>query len=250
MSTSDDDGVARLDDVLASLPTGVLLLHDSVVIYANRAAQRLFGDRAAEGTHVAELGSTGLTEAVVETAESGQSLRLDIPHGDRQFAVRTNVATDGAVVVVLTDVTDIRRVETLRRDFVTNASHELKTPVAGIQALAESLELAIERSPERAHSMVARLQVEAQRLSQLVRELLDLARLEDDADVPRERLQRVDLAEVSQLQAERVAARAERLGVEVHVDAPEPAAMVGSAADLRLIVANLIENAVDYNVPG
>ncbi len=250
MSPSEDDSMTRLDDILTSLPTGVLLVHDGIVTYANRAARRLLGEHVSEGTPAIDLGSDGLTDALTETAESGRSLRLDIPHDDRQVAVRTNIASDGAVVAVLTDVTDVRRVETLRRDFVTNASHELKTPVAGIQALAESLQLALERSPERAHSMVERLQVEAQRLNQLVRELLDLARLEDTDDVPRERLQRVDLAEIAAVQADRVAPRAELLGVEVHVDAPEPAVLVGSAADLRLIVGNVIENAVDYNVTG
>lgn len=242
--------MARLVDILASLPTGVLLFRDGLLTYANPAAHRLLGDRVVDGTPVGGLGSAGLAEAVTETAEGGGSLRLDIPHGDRQFAVRTNVASDGAVVAVLTDVTDTRRVETLRRDFVTNASHELKTPVAGIQALSESLQLALERSPERAHAMVERLQVEAQRLGQLVRELLDLARLEDGEATPRERLQRVDLSEVAVAQGDRVAGRAAALGVTVHVDAPEPAVLVGSPADLRLIVGNLLENAVDYNVPG
>ncbi len=143
-----------------------------------------------------------------------------------------------------------RRVESLRRDFVANASHELKTPVAGILALSESLEIAFDRDPERARAMVGRLRVEAERLSQLVRELLDLTRLEDMADRIGEKRQASDLTEIVALQAERLRAEADTLKVALNVAADDAVEVSGNPADLRLIVANLLENAVRYNRPG
>ncbi len=235
--------------ILSSLPIGVMLFDGLRMTYANPAARGLL-DQIVDNAQVDEIGNDALAAAVTETSESGAPLRLDISHGDRRLALRTTLAGEGSVVAALTDVTEARRVDDLRRDFVTNASHELKTPVAGIQALSESLELAIHRSPERAHAMVQRLQIEAQRLNQLVRELLDLARLEDSSEVPAERRQRVDLAEIAHAQAERLADRAAELGVSISVVAPEPAVIIGSPSDVRLIVANLLDNAVEYNRPG
>jgi two-component system sensor histidine kinase SenX3 len=131
---------------------------------------------------------------------------------------------------------------------VTNASHELKTPVAGIQALSDSLGLAIDRDPDRARSMIRRLQLEAQRLANLVRELLDLARLEEDT-VSHSR-HRVDVAQLVRVQAHRVGRLAQEHGVTVRADCPEPASVISLPEDIRLIISNLLENAVQYNRPG
>jgi signal transduction histidine kinase len=159
------------------------------------------------------------------------------------------VTGEDMVALVVTDVTDSRRLEEVRRDFVTNASHELKTPVAGMQALADSLGLAIDRDPGRARSMIVRLQIEATRLGKLVRELLDLARLEEDTAAATEH-QRVDLAEIVRVQTERLSGLAESRGVALKFDAAQPAPLVALPGDLRLIAANLIENAIRYNRPG
>jgi signal transduction histidine kinase len=247
-----DPGRERLVEVLDSLPAAVVLFHDGAVVYANPAAAALLGAEIAAGAPLDALGSPELADAVRETAETGRALGIDVARAGRQLAVRTAATAGGEVALTLSDLTELRRVEALRRDFVTNASHELKTPVAGIQALAESLELAMQRSPDRAASMVTRLQVEAQRLSQLVRDLLDLTRLEDvDATgVAQERWQRVDLAEVAAVQMERLAAYAEGLGVTLVSEIDAPAVVVGNPSDLRVVVANLVENAIQYNRPG
>jgi signal transduction histidine kinase len=171
-----------------------------------------------------------------------------VEHDARHLVVRTSTTAEGWVALVLTDLTDVRRVEALRRDFVTNASHELKTPVAGIQALSESLAFALDRSPDRARAMIRRLQIESERLSQLVRDLLDLSRLEE-GDAPARR-QRVDLGQLVYVQLDRLSRYAADRDVKLHVDCPTPVRVVGNPADLRLIVANLLENAVQYNRAG
>src|SRR4029450_1108868 len=84
----------------------------------------------------------------------------------------------GRIVVTMTDITQRRRLEVLRRDFVANASHELKTPVAAVRVLAETLLTALPEDPEAARRFAERIGREAERLDVLVRDLLDLSRVE------------------------------------------------------------------------
>ncbi len=259
-ATSSEETQAAVVALIDSLPTAVALFEDQRLAHANPAARALLGvvnSSAAKGDATAEasaltdvLGNRWLAGAVSETTETGAPLELELGHGDRRLLARTSTTTTGAVALVLTDLTELRRIEALRRDFVTNASHELKTPVAGIQALSDSLELAMERNPERARSMVQRLQIEAERLAQLVRDLLDLARLEDHEPGTGGQWQRVDVAELVRTQVERLQAFADELGVTLTATCADEAAVVGSLADLRLIVTNLLENAIQYNRPG
>jgi signal transduction histidine kinase len=238
--------VARLLD---NLPTPVLLFEAGALAYANPAARTLLGLGAEVAHTPAEaLGLPALADAVTETAETGRALELEVRREDRHLVARTNETADGEVALVLTDLSEVRRVEALRRDFVTNASHELKTPVAAIQALSESLGLAFERNPERARGMVRRLQVESERLSRLVRDLLDLSRLEE-AGLGAGR-QRIDLAQLVRVQLDRLSRVAAQRGVTLHADCPEPVVVGASPGDLRLVVGNLLENAVQYNRPG
>jgi signal transduction histidine kinase len=139
----------------------------------------------------------------------------------------------GKALLIVADRTQERRVDELRRNFVVNASHELKTPVAGIQALSESLAFALDRSPDRARAMIRRLQIESERLSQLVRDLLDLSRLEE-GDAPARR-QRVDLGQLVYVQLDRLSRYAADRDVKLHVDCPTPVRVVGNPADLRRI---------------
>ena len=241
---------ARVERLLDALPTAILLFEERGMSYANPAAQWLFGVGRSESRSAFQvLGVEGLAHAIVEARETGCSVDVEVERAERHLIARASVTGEKTVALVVTDVTDSRRLEEVRRDFVTNASHELKTPVAGMQALADSLGLAIDRDPDRARSMIVRLQIEATRLGKLVRELLDLARLEEDAAAQGGR-QRVDLAEVVRVQTERLSGLATSRGVTLRCDAPAPAPLVAQPGDVRLIAANLIENAVRYNRPG
>ena len=215
--------------------------------YANPAAQTLFpGGRT--GSPAADvLGGEGLAEAVEEAAETGRTLEVDLIKDGRDLLARASHPAPGEVALVVSDLTESRRVDAIRRAFVTNASHELKTPVAGIQALADSLTLAVDRDPDRARSMLDRLHTEAVRLAQLVRDLLDLARLEE---ATAQRTRRVDVGGVVRAQLERLGGLLEEREVAVGLDLPAGASVIAVPEDLRLIVGNLLENAVLYNRPG
>jgi signal transduction histidine kinase len=240
---------ARIERILDDLPTAILLFSGRDLAYANPAARALFRiGRQESRTPLQILGVEGLADAITEARETGRTVDVEVQRSDRELVGRASVTDEGEVALVVTDLTDAKRVEAIRRDFVTNASHELKTPVAGIQALSDSLGLAIDRDPDRARSMIRRLQLEAQRLANLVRELLDLARLEEDT-VSHSR-HRVDVAQLVRVQAHRVGRLAQEHGVTVRADCPEPASVISLPEDIRLIISNLLENAVQYNRPG
>jgi signal transduction histidine kinase len=233
--------VGGLERLLDDLPLAVLLFTDGRLAYANSAAGALFPvlvERA-----VAEPGD-GVGEAVLEAALTGRTIEVDLTAGGRDLVARASPTAPGEVAVVVSDLTETRRVEAMRRAFVINASHELKTPVAGMQALADALLLAIERDPERARRMIERLRGESIRLARLVRELLDLARLEEATT---QRARRVELPPLVAAQIDRVAELAERRGVEFATDLDPAASVVAVPEDIRLIVGNLVENAVRYN---
>jgi two-component system sensor histidine kinase SenX3 len=241
---------ARVEHLLDALPTSILLFEPDGLGYANPAAQTMFGVRRQEARSPLQvLGVEGLADAVAEVRETGRSLDVEVTREDRHLTAHAATTADDVVALIVTDVTDSLRLDAVRRDFVTNASHELKTPVAGMQALADSLALAIDRDPDRARGMIKRLQTEAVRLGQLVRDLLDLARLEEDTATSAGR-RRVDLAEIVQEQVLRLDEDARKRGVNVRFNAGEGAALVAQPGDLRLIAANLLENAVHYNRPG
>ena len=244
------DERARVERLLDDLPIAVLLFTDGGLAYANPAARTLFDVRdTAPQTPLRVLGVTALAHAVAEAGETGRALEVEVRRDERALVARAAVSAPGEVALLVTDVTDVRRIDAIRSDFVTNASHELKTPVAGILALADSLGLAMQCDPDRAETMVQRLQTEAGRLAQLVRELLDLARLEEDAASQRGR-RRVDVTAVLRAQVERLGPLAEDRQVTITIDAPAPAPIVALPEDMRLIVANLLDNAVQYSRGG
>ena len=236
----------RVERLLDDLPPAILLFGDGGLAYANQAARAMFAltDQTA-GSPLQVLGVPALAQAVAEAVDADREIELEVTRGDRWLHARASVTAPGEVAVVVTDVTAPRRIEAIRRDFVTNASHELKTPVAGMQALADSLATAVDRDPARARRMVGLLQRESTRLGQLVRDLLDLSRLEEPATEQSRRP--LDVVEIVSAEIERLTPLAVARGVTVMWSAPAPLVVVGVPEDVRLIVANLLDNAVQYN---
>ena len=237
-------------DLVDSLVEPALLFRgDGRLDVANAAARSKFNlpDPApAEATVVQALGSAALAGAVREVRETGRRVEVDAHLGEREVrAVASPVGDE--ILLVVADLTQQRHVEQVRRNFVVNASHELKTPATSIQTLADALEVAVVRSPERAGELVGRLREESERLVRLVHDLLDLRRLEDV-----EPLERVpfDLAALAREVAADLHDVAAARGVEVSVEAPDHAMLAGVPADLRLVVRNLLDNAIQYNVEG
>ena len=243
------------DLVLAALDEGVILMDEpGGVRYANPSAIRLLG-RMAGDFPLAEQGTTQdpfippvLRRLVGQAFEAGSVREQELEIGQR---ARTVLATafpaggDGLVLLVLRDVTEARKVDAIRRDFVAAASHELKTPVASIQAAAETLSHAIEEDPEAARRFVTNLQRDSERLSRIVMDLLDLSRLESE----RPTMESVRLDLLAREEVERVGERTRQAGLEVEVMAA-PVTVQGSRKDLSLVFSNLLDNAVRYTKVG
>ncbi|MFM8998986.1 MAG: ATP-binding protein [Actinomycetota bacterium] len=236
---------ADRDLALASMEEGVLLFRaDGSLALANPAAERLLGP--------ATRGVAGLTPASFQAAvrAAGDApRRFDLEVGYPPRSVRctiSRVGDAGSILVVARDVTEAERLDATRRDFVTNASHELKTPVATIRATAETRATAAPDDPAAVARFAERIEHEALRLSDIVADLLDLSRLEGGSD----RDEDVHLDVVLVDEARRLADAAAAAGVALEVDAAAVPAIAGSARDLELLVRNLLDNAVRYSEPG
>jgi len=237
----------RMERLLARLPVATLLFTPDGLAYANPAGRELFPAAEADRSPQRVLTHRGLADAVVEARESGHTVRIAVERDGRHLAAVALVTAKGEVALVITDQTDAHRLDQVRRDFVVNASHELKTPVASIQALADTLDIAVGRDPDRVPDMVERLRAEAVRMGQLVRDLLDLARMEEaEAD----RRERVVLNDVLRAQLEHLVVEAGERNVTMQVEIPDDLGLVAVPSDVELIMTNLLENALRYNRPG
>ncbi len=243
----------RREQLLEELSSAVLVFSGDEITFANHAAQRMFAlPRGPEPRTSADVltddGEAPLRDAVEEAREVGRAVDVEVERDGVVLAAHATELGAGETALVVRDVTRARRLAAVRRDFVVNASHELKTPVAGIQALAESLALALRHDPARGTRMVTRIEQEAARLASLVRDLLDLARLEERDG--HQELRPVDVVQVVRTQVERLHDAADAQQVTVTTDMPPSGVVAATPEDVRSIVANLLENAVRYNRPG
>jgi two-component system sensor histidine kinase SenX3 len=165
----------------------------------------------------------------------------------RTLTVRTQIIDDGrrtlGVIAVIDDVSERRRLEEIRRDFVANVSHELKTPMGALGLLAETL--VSETDPSVASRLALRIHNEAFRVSRVIDDLLDLTRIEAEEAPPREPvLVSLVMAEAT----ERVRAAAEQRSVKIEVTEPSvPVAVLGDRRQLVSAMYNLLENAVKFS---
>jgi signal transduction histidine kinase len=226
--------------ILGSMHEGVVLFGaDGATTYANPAAERHLGTIPSS---VEGLLPVPLRDAVRRSALTGLREEAEAETGTPRRWLRataTPVGEDAAVLLVLRDVTEARRLDAVRRDFVANASHELKTPVASILAAAETIATAATEDPAAVPAFAARLERDALRLSRIVSDLLDLSRLESGSEIQSS----VDLEAVVREEVDRAMPAATDAGVGLSVRG-EPAKVAGSPRDLALLARNLVENAV------
>ena len=229
---------ALIDPALLFSPDGRLLV-------ANDPARRLFGPPVGAGalTVVQSIGNIALANAVTTVQDTGVALTVEEEHGEHDLRCFVTQVGDETLLLVR-DRTQERRVEQLRRNFVVNASHELKTPVTAIQTLANALSIVAEQQPERLTPLLRRLDHEAERLSRLVHDLLDLRRLEERG--PIERVP-VDLAELLRQSVVSLLDVATEREIEISVEAPDREPAMGEPGDLEAVVRNLVGNALQYN---
>ncbi len=253
---TDDPGHAAREAALARRlldlmdPAVLVLDKDDAVVVANPAARALGIVRerrllvpALQGL-VRDVHATGSRRADVSLPGEivGGGSRLVGVHGVPLDAAPTVVP--GPVALVLQDVTEARRVEAVRRDFVANVGHELKTPVGALGLLAEAMQGAAD-DPETVQRFAARMAHEADRLAKLVRELIDLSRLQGAEPLPA--LVPVDVDTVLAEAVDRTGLAAAAKGITLAVGGRRGLVVRGVESQLATAVTNLLANAVAYS---
>jgi two-component system, OmpR family, phosphate regulon sensor histidine kinase PhoR len=243
----------RAGQILDALDDGVLLLDGAGrLLLANPAARSWFGlpDDLRPGQPAQRVLGVPQVSGLAEQAAQARApmvgtCTLVFPER-RTLAMRAFPLADrgptGRIVVTLTDITQRRRLEVLRRDFVANASHELKTPVAAVRALAETLLTALPEDPEAGRRFAERIDREAERLDVLARDLLDLSRVERGTlDV-----EPVDLVGLAKEVAGGYGDLAEERRVRLRTELQPHVSVRGDRAQLGLLLSNLLDNALRY----
>ncbi len=249
----------ELEDVLASLQDAVLVVDDEARLrFVNAAALRLFDLQIQDvlGANLVEaLPSFGLDSAMRDALRDGhsseQELQLYSPR-PREVFLRVAPVFSGAgahtgAVAIVQDLTELRRLERVRRDFVSNASHELRTPIATVRALAETLQ-SVGDEPGAAERFLPPLITEAERLSRLVSDLLDLARAEGASVSP---FSPVELRPIVDNAIARLRDKAARRDIALHWEETGSSPRVeGDAPALEQVAFNLLDNALSYTPSG
>ena len=151
-----------------------------------------------------------------------------------------------AVLVTLRDLTEIRRVERLRVDFIANASHELRTPLASLLGFIETLQGSARDDAKARDRFLAIMRDQGRRMARLIEDLLSLSRIEQKQHLRPETV--VDLAQSVRSVVDSLSPMAEELGAEIRFSAPEPVLVNGDRDELVRVAENLIENAIKYGV--
>ncbi len=236
-----------MGNVLSSMEEGVVLLGPTGrVRLSNAAAEHLLGTRPLT---LSGLLPTAFQEAAREAAAGGAAVGVEVETGSPSRWTRATaipVGDDGSALLVLRDVTEAKRLEAVRRDFVANASHELKTPAASIQAAGETIRSAASDDPAVIPRFAEQLEREAFRLSRIVSDLLDLSRLETGDELDEE----VGLDQVVKEERDRFEDAAREGGLTLSIGLRPVSPVRGSARDLSLLVRNLVDNAIRYTRPG
>ena len=236
-------------ELLAAIPDAAgLLARDGRIRAANTALEGIApGGRAIGLTPLELTRSAELAEAARRALE-GTAKRLELELSRRSWLVHLAPLVRGEVLLLMRDVTETRMLEATRRDFVANASHELRTPVTAIAGAAETLLGGALSDPEQARLFVDIVARNADRLARLTRDLLDLSRIESRQWPIR--LEAVEAAPVVGRALEACAEAARRKGTELRGEVPPGVAVRADARALEQVLVNLVENAVKYTPEG
>jgi two-component system phosphate regulon sensor histidine kinase PhoR len=244
----------RLATVLDQMTEGVLIIDaGGEVQFSNLAARRIFDIPQPLGRTVTQVLRDHQLVAVWTRSRQTNELQseaVEIPTR-RQFLqmIAMPDRQAGGHLILIQDLTRLRRLETVRRDFVSNISHELRTPLASLKALTETLQGGAIQDPQAGPRFLERIGTEVDALTQMSEELLDLSRIESgqvDLD-----LRSISPRALLRSAADRMRLQAERAGLEFRLECPDdlPAVLVDRGR-LEQVLVNLIHNAVKFTRPG
>jgi len=268
----------RLDTIVRSMVEGVAVVDAAQrVLFCNEAFLKAVGRRGAadQGVTLLELvRNPDLVKAAEEALATGHSVmgetrQAEFAPGAAGRVYRVSCApflpgadrgTPGGAVVVLHDITEIRRLESVRRDFVANVSHELRTPLASILGFAETLLAGADQDPENRRRFLEIIRSQAEQMSRLASDLLDLARIQSGQETLEKTAVRPEEVLREAAASFEARANAKNLCLEVAVAQEPPAPVAGNSLPGRVVMAdrrrllqvvsNLLDNAIRYTPPG
>jgi two-component system phosphate regulon sensor histidine kinase PhoR len=238
------------------LPVGMLRVGaDHRITAANERAHALLeASGPLPGRSVMEAFLDVRLEAALDAIPVGGSMTTEHRAGAREpllLQLRAQRLAPDDLVVILEDITELRRLQQIRTEFIDNLGHELRTPLSTVTLLAETLAREAEAAevPPRMRERIARIEVETGHLAQMVSEMLDLARIEGGSQLRRD--DDVDLGRLAAASAERLRLFAERSGVSLVTDVdPGLPTIRGDEARLGQVIVNLVHNAVKFSPDG
>jgi two-component system phosphate regulon sensor histidine kinase PhoR len=240
----------KLAAIQESVAAGVIILDKERQVTAlNKTAAQLF--RGAMGTAVGwpfinlarDHEMDNIAQRCLETKQK-QTGVVQLAGGKQYFELTAAPLSDGALVMVQ-DVTNIRRLERVRQDFIANISHELRTPIASCKAIVETLQNGAIDDKKVAEDFLQRLQVETDKLAQMVNELGELSRIESGELALR--LEPVAIAAIITRVTERLKTQADRARLKVSIDIRgDMPAVMGDTNRIEQVLVNLVHNAIKF----
>ena len=234
-----------LASVADGLTQGVIAIDgERKIEMLNDAARRMIGVKSSlVGEPLLDFVRVPELRALVEKPEDS-SAEIQLPNGPRTLIRAARTWGRAGRVLLLEDVTKVRKLESVRRDFVANVSHELRTPVAVIRANAETLMAGAKDDPQIAPKLIEGLHRNSERLARILADLLDLSRL--DAGQYRLEAKPVSLKAATHESLGAVQTHAQRRNVSVEVAVPDDLAVRADPNALDQVLVNLIDNAIKY----
>ena len=249
----------EIEGVLCSMIEGVIAVDmDERVLSMNNAAARMFGCNASEaqGRSIQEIvRNTVLREFVTDTLSSEKPVERDVvlsSNGDLFLSGHGTLLQDAqgkqiGALIVLNDVTRLRRLEKIRRDFVANVSHEIKTPITAIKGFVETLREGAVKNPDDAERFLGIIEKHVERLEAIIEDLLSLSRIERGTEREENELVENSVKDVldTAIQVCEVGAVARKIDIEL--SCPENLFAKMEPRLLEQAVVNLLDNAVKYS---
>ncbi|MEJ2637818.1 MAG: ATP-binding protein [Calditrichia bacterium] len=253
----------ELESVLANMVEGVIVLdYQEKTIRMNREAERIFGIRQEQAVHrdlLEIIRNADIHHFIQQVKQRTTSLTADIIHHhndeDIFLALRGSVLKDfsgrsSEILLVFHDITSMKKLENMRRDFVANVSHELKTPITSIKGFVETLQDGAIDEPERAGQFLQIIHNHVDRLTDIINNLLTLSRIEQEMEHGQLPLEKQNIKPVLEAAIDVCREKAGEKNISISLDCQAPCMVDINRTLLEEAIVNLLDNAIKYSDAG